>query len=386
MPADPGPVSLLVPTLIGGGAERVMVDLANIFAARGERVDLVVFTADGPFKSRVEAGVRLVDLGTVRARSTLPALTRYLRRERPQSLLATHPRACVLAVAARALSGVRMRVVSREPTTFSVNARALRGIGARLMPPAVRWAYRRSDAVVAVSQGSADDLEQNLGIPAEHVHVIPNPVVTPTLRRMAAAPLHDDPWFAPGEPPTLLGVGQFAPRKDFPTLLRAFALLAPSSPARLLLLGEGPGRPELERLAAELGVAERVRMPGFVDNPYRYMSHAAAFVLSSGWEGLPGALIEAMACGCPVVSTDCPSGPREILEGGRFGPLVPVGDAQALADAILVVLADPLPADELRAATERYAYAAAADRYQALLQPGGQVAARESLAGTAPRP
>jgi len=179
--------------------------------------------------------------------------------------------------------------------------------------------------------------------------VIYNPVVSPELYEKADAPL-EHPWFRSNQPPVILGVGRHYPQKGFDTLLRAFARVRQETPARLVILGEGPERPNLERLASELGVAADVDMPGFDPNPFRYMKRAGVFVLSSRYEGLPNVLIQAMACGCPVVSTDCPNGPAEILDGGRYGALVPVDDVEAMARAIVRALLGqvaPAPADWL---------------------------------------
>src|SRR5690606_29880659 len=144
-------------------------------------------------------------------------------------------------------------------------------------------------------------------------------------------------WFAAGQPPVVLGVGSLTPRKDFATLVEAFAELRRRRPARLIVLGEGPERARLERLVDDLGLSDDVDLPAFTRNPFAYMSRAAVYVLSSNLEGLPGSLIQALACGCPSVATDCPSGPREILQDGRVGPLVDVGDAGAMAAAIAAV-------------------------------------------------
>lgn len=349
-----------------------MVVLANELAARSVAVDLVAFTSEGPFRASISEPVRLVDLGTRRARASLWAMARYLKRARPAAVLTSQGHTAWVAVAARALIRSPTRIVVREENTFSASARSLQGRPAgRWVPRAVRWAYARADQLVAVSSGAADDLAAGLRLPADRIEVVANPLAVPDLDARAAEPL-DDPWFAPGEPPVVLGAGRLRPAKDFGNLLQAFARVVRERPARLVVLGEGPERPELERLAAELGVQDAVRLPGFVTNPFAYMRRSAVFVLSSRWEGLPGALIEAMACGCPVVSTDCKSGPREILEDGRYGPLVPVGDADALARAVLQVLRDPPAREALAASAARYGLARIADRYVELLLGGPQ--------------
>jgi glycosyltransferase involved in cell wall biosynthesis len=207
-----------------------------------------------------------------------------------------------------------------------------------------RWLYPQAHRVVAVSHGVATDILHLYQLPTAKVAVIYNPVVTPELiARSWEAVEH--PWLAAGEPPIILGVGRLTAQKDFATLIRAFARVRQHDEARLIILGEGEHRPILEQLIGELGLQAWVALPGFVENPYAWMRRAAVFVLSSRWEGLPTVLIEAMACGTPVVATDCPSGPREILEGGKWGKLVPVGDAVGLAEAICQTLKEGSPSD-----------------------------------------
>jgi glycosyltransferase involved in cell wall biosynthesis len=207
----------------------------------------------------------------------------------------------------------------------------------RLMPRLARYFYRWADDIVAVSEGVADDLTQVLKVPNERVRVIYNPIVTPELMAKAQAAL-DHPWFRLGEPPVILAVGRLTEQKDLPTLIRTFAHVQRSRPVRLLILGEGELRHDLEALVKQLHLEHVVSLPGAVMNPYPYMVRASLLVLSSRWEGLPGVLIEALYCGVPIVSTDCPSGPREILADGRYGQLVAVGDIAALAQAIEAAL------------------------------------------------
>lgn len=360
---EPIRLALFVPSLRGGGAERVMLELAHGFVSRGISTDLVLPQADGPYLSHVRPGVRLVNLRASRVLSSLPGLVRYLRRDRPTALLATLTHANLVALWARRLGGVRTRVVVREANTLSVGKTA--GLRNRILPALARTFYRWADAVVAVSEGVASDLIQTAGVPHERVHVLHNPIVTPQLIELARADL-DHPWFAADAPPVVLAVGRLTPQKDFQTLIRAFHGLRNRS-ARLMILGEGPERPRLEALVASLGLTSEVRLPGFVTNPFAYMAHAAVFVLSSAWEGMPGVLIQALACGAPVVATDCESGPREVLQNGRFGRLVPVGDVSALAEAIDKTLAETRRAVP-EAALERFTSDMAVTAYLRVLE------------------
>ncbi len=356
-------VALFLPTLDGGGAERVMLDLASAFVDDGRVVDLVLASRRGAYLGEVPEGVRVVDLRRSRVATSLLPLAAYLRRVRPRSLLSTLEHANVLALVVRRLApGVR--VVVREANTAS---RELRGGSAadRILFRAMRWAYPGADALVAVSTGVSRDLTGALGVPPERVHVIHNPVLTARVRRGAEEPL-DHPWFAAGQPPVVVGTGRLAPQKRFDTLLRAFARARRRTDCRLVILGEGDERGRLEALARELGVSEEAQLPGFVTNPFPYMARAGAFVLSSAFEGLPNVLIQALSLGTPVVATDCPSGPDEILDGGRLGALVAVGDDAAMADAIVAALAAPRrepPPEWYR----RYDQAAVARRYLEVL-------------------
>jgi len=202
----------------------------------------------------------------------------------------------------------------------------------------MRLTYPTAKATIAVSEGVARDLVELLSLDRAAVLTLYNPITIDDFQVEAEEPL-DDPWFAEGEPPVILGVGRLSAQKDFETLVRAFAVVRAQRPARLLILGEGTERPRIESLVSSLRLDEAVRMPGFVMNPFKYMKRSSVFVLSSRWEGFGNVLVEAMACGVPVVSTDCPSGPAEILENGKWGRLVPVGDFGALADAVISTLA-----------------------------------------------
>ncbi len=316
-----------------------MLILAQGFIQRGMKVDLLVSRAVGSYVDEVPSGVRMIDLGARRVISSLPRLVRYLRSERPAVLLATMSHANVTALVARRLARTSTRVVVREANTPSVSARS-GGVTNRVMPALVRLCYPGADGIVAVSEGVAEDLKKVTGLPRSRIEVLANPIITADLAGQAAEPL-DDPWFTPGAPPVILGVGALRKQKDFPTLIRAFRELRSRREARLLILGEGTERLGLESLVQELGVAADVRLHGWVPNPYTYMAKAAVFVLSSAWEGMPGVLIQALACGAKVVATDCESGPREVLAAGEYGQLVPTVNPKALAAAIAITLDGP---------------------------------------------
>ncbi len=330
-------VAIFVPSLQGGGAERMMVRLANGFADKGIAIDLVVARAEGPCLDEVSPQVRVVDLGRTRVLASVLALVCYLRRERPLGMLSALNHANVVAILARWIARTPTRLVVSERATLSLMQQTAQSLRSRLMPTLMRLTYPRADAIVAVSKGVADDLAHSIGLPRAKVRVIYNPVVTQALLASSRdRPVH--PWFAEGAPPVVLAAGRLEAEKDFECLIRAFSLLHGARAARLMIVGEGSQRSALERLVTELGLSADVELPGFIAEPYPYMGHAALFVLSSRTEGLPGALIEAMACGTPVVSTDCPSGPAEILENGRWGRLVPVGDFETLAVAMAATL------------------------------------------------
>jgi glycosyltransferase involved in cell wall biosynthesis len=384
-----------------------MLTLADALVKRGHRVDLVVCRAEGHYLGQVPASVNVVALeaapwwlGRVRALSAdhsafgtlllpvllaykpswrirhLPDLVRYLRRERPATLLSASPYSNITALWAWRLAGVPTRIVASEHNTLSHQIIQYSKRWAwrwRFLLQLIRRVYPWADDIVAVSHGVADDLSLTARIPRERITTIYNPVVTPELHEKARAAL-DHPWFAPGSPPVLLGVGRLVAQKDFPTLLKAFARVRAVREARLVILGEGKERERaaLEALVRELGVVTDVDLPGFVDNPFAYMARAAVFVLSSAWEGFGNVLAEALACGCPVVSTDCPSGPAEILDGGAYGLLVPVGDDAVLAKAILSVLETPSDPDRLRARADLFSVDRVADQYLRVLRGVGQ--------------
>jgi glycosyltransferase involved in cell wall biosynthesis len=334
----PARIALFLPTMDDGGAEHVMLRLGAGFVARGHSVDLVVAIPGGPIESKIPTTLRVVNLSARRTTTALPALVRYLRRERPAALLSTLEHSNILAVCAGWLSRTGTRVVLREANVLLPRDQ-MHGLKPHLQRALMRLFYRGSAQIVAVAESVSESLITGLGLPPRLVRTIYNPVVGPDIEGLAAAPV-DDPWFAPDSPPVVLGIGRLVPQKDFASLLRAFALVRARRPARLLILGEGAERAMLEALGRDLGIDQNLRLPGFEQNPFRFMSRSPIFALSSIFEGLPGTLIQAMACGCRVVATDAPGGMREILRDcdRSSGRLVPMRDPSALADAITSML------------------------------------------------
>ncbi len=325
-------LALLIPSYAGGGGERVALFLARTLVESGLRVDLVVACAHGELRDEPLPGVNKVELGAITEILAAPAWIRYLRHVRPR---------CAMSMihTANFSSGIGARFDSDVP--IIVNLR----IALQCDPGAQWWfrkwfgfgierfLYQRAARVVGVSQGVADEAAELFSLPPNKVLSIPNP------RRSRDASMQiareHEPWF---EKPVVLGVGRLAAQKDFATLLGAFAEVVPERDLHLVILGKGLQRAALETQARELGIADRVFFSGFVPNPEAYMRRARLFVLSSRNEGFPGALIEALEAGAAIVSTDCPFGPREVLDEGRWGQLVPVGDAPALAMAMAAEL------------------------------------------------
>ncbi|MEA3275469.1 MAG: glycosyltransferase [Pseudomonadota bacterium] len=356
------PIAVFVSFSGTGGVERMVVSLIRGFVDLGRAVDLVLVRAQSPHLERLPPEVNVVRLKTDHTFLALPALARYLRERRPAALLAAKDRAGRAAVLARRLAGtdtpILMRLGTNLSTAMADKSPPERWL--RYLP--IRWLYPKVDQIVAVSEGVAEDTATVAHMPRDRIRVIRNPVITPELMDLAAEPC-PHPWFEQGQPPVILGAGRFQRQKDFPTLIRSFARIREQRPSRLVILGEGGGREGLQRLIAELDLGEDVDLPGFQRNPFPFVARAALFVLSSAWEGSPNVLTEAMALGTPVVSTDCPSGPRELLDGGRFGPLVPVGDVEALARAMAETLDRRLSPETLKAAVADYNQAKSAHHY-----------------------
>ena len=359
------------PSLQGGGAERVFVLMANEMAARGHAVTLFVWSAHGPNAELRHPAVRLVSLdlpmrgegfGKIGTLKGLARSAAFLRRERPDAVF-TGPEFANLLMAVALLAGVRRTAFF--PSYHAAASLRSAGLGSRIAPALTRLVARRATKAIAVSAGVGRDLVAR-GFREDQIAVIHNPL--PPARPPGNGP---KPWQAElaamGDGPVIVTLGRLVPVKDHRTLLKAFSLLEPAQGHRLVIFGEGPLKENLVAYAAELGISGQTLFPGYVNDPPACYASADLFVLSSTSEGFGNVLIEAMAAGVPVVSTDAPYGPREILAEGRFGPLVPPGNASALANAIAQTLAKPLPADELRRRAADFGNDVVGDLYESLV-------------------
>lgn len=349
-------ITLFIPSPRLGGGERVMIDLANAFVRRGHSVDLVVFTEDGQLGHQLDPNVRIISLKARRILCTLPKLVRYLRYERPSVLLALDGYNHLIALAARAISGVDTRIVLRIGTMFSVLYKGYSRWGDKLIPPLSRWLYPKADAVIAVSEGVAHDIAHTCNVSKEKVTTIFNPKNLEAIRA-ASRELISHKWFGENKDrPIVLASGRLRPGKGFEDLFEAFAILNRKVSSRLIIVGAG-GSVTNGKFAAQvqrLHIEADVDFIGYQDNPHAYTAHADVFVMPSLREGLPNALIEALICATPIVSTDCDSGPREILapntdpfkritegvEWAKYGALVPVGGIAEMAEALQKILSD----------------------------------------------
>jgi len=363
------PLALLFATSGRSGIDRVVTNLVRQWAGNGEHFDLLRIRAHGPWLDALPANFADVRLRCRHRDTASPGLVRYLWRARPRALLTAGHKLNRAALIARALSGVDCRVVIRMGMSLSAKEAELSPRRSRRLFASMRRWYPQADAVITPSAGVAAELEHYAGLPRDRLYVIPNPIVDERLEDWAHQPLNET-WFRDSDQPVVLGVGALEPRKDFSTLLRAFARLRQRGyAARLAILGEGPHRRELEGFAEELGVADCCWLPGYVGNPYPYMAAATVFALSSRREGSGAVLVEALACGTPVVSTDCPHGPRETLQDGHVAPLVAVGDPEALADALAALLSRRPDPDALRQAASMFDARCSAARYLEAIAP-----------------
>jgi glycosyltransferase involved in cell wall biosynthesis len=376
VPTDPPDIVLFGSFPSRGGICRRLANMIQVWAERGFGVAIVAFRGGKLFyPDEIGELVAFEDLASRGRLASVYRLWRYLRRERPHALLATKHTANVVAALAAALPGSQTRCILSVASPYGrPDEDSAPGSRARKLRE-VRQLYPLADTVVSISDGVREDLLGSVGLKGVPVTTIYNAAVAPTMRLRAREPTGHR-WLEDHEVPVVLSAGRLAREKDFPTLIRAFARLLEVRDARLILLGEGPERPRLESLARDLGIAERVDLPGHVPNPYAYMARADVFALSSLWEGFGNVLAEALYLGAPVVATECPGGPREILAGGRYGQLVPVGDAEAMASCLKRALGGAAPRVDADEACHRFLADPVAEAYLRVFGLAGGAAGR----------
>ncbi len=355
-------IALFTRYLTMGGIQKNMMKLANEFVRRGYSVDIVLAKEGGEVKDELIPGVRIVDLNSRRMIGALPGLTRYINSNKPAAILSGEQPSNFIALWSKMLSSSDTKFVISVHQNMTLYSRTVPFWYRRMIPALIRIFYPLAHLIVPVSRGIGEDLLQfspNLKSKTKPVY---NPVIDETIFEKADEPV-THPWFSP-DYSTILAVGRLSPEKNFGLLIRSFARIHTEIPdLRVIILGDGVQKDHLKELADKQGVADKVDFKGFVKNPYAYMARADVFVLSSIFEGLPTALIESLACGCPVVSTNCPSGPDEILKGGEYGKLVPVNDEEALAAAIKESLSEHHEKSVLRKRAEDFSVQNSVDQY-----------------------
>lgn len=327
-------IAIVLPDLRGGGAERLHVTLANDWVKRGYKVTFVLIRKDGELLSLLSENVKVVELGVNRIRQAISPLKIYFKKSKPDIILAAMWPLTSATVIAWLLSGKQGHLFLSDHNQLSMSCIKELNVSPLFLKFLIRMTYPFANGIITVSQGVKKDLCRLGRLPANQVKVIYNPAATGRAITHRNRPVCREKIWEGSFKHHILSVGSLKKQKDHSTLICAFSQLPPQLKAKLIILGEGALRRELEMLVNQLGLDKQVSMPGFVADPAPWFMTADLFVLSSQWEGFGNVLVEALEYGVPVVSTDCTSGPSEILDNGRFGKLVPVGDEIALAQAI----------------------------------------------------
>jgi glycosyltransferase involved in cell wall biosynthesis len=354
-------VAVYMPGFNSGGVQRMHLNLAPRFIAAGYAITFVVHEKKGALVSQIPADIPVVSLGAKRALGAVWPLAKWLKRERPDIIVANMGHPNMIALLANKLAGKPSRVIVSQRNHLTNQSREETSWQHKILPFLYKRYLKHADGIIAVSEGLADDLVAVTGVPRARMTVIYNPAVRDDIAGRAALP-PEHPWFEDGKP-VAIAAGRLVPMKDYPTMLRAVARVPE---LRLAVLGEGPLLGELQALAGSLGITNRVDFLGFRANPFALFARASVFILASRYEGFGNVLAEALACGTPIVSTDCESGPSEILGGGDYGRLVPVGDDAAMAAAIADSLVDPIYPAKLKARSKAFTVDVAAEHYIAL--------------------
>src|SRR3990172_6776906 len=355
-------IALLISSFSLGGVQRIMVNMANELTKRGFSVALVAVSGKGPLRAKVSPQVTIRDLKSSRVLFGISRLVRFFKVERPAVFISGQTHLNAISSIANKISGGPSYLIVVEHNHMSSVIKSESKWVDRLRPLWARVFYPWANEILAVSEEVAADLSRLSGIDRERIKVVYNPIIDPNVLQEKDLVV-DHPWFEDSKIPVVIGVGRLSAQKGFANLIQAMAKVDKVNTARLVILGEGEERANLERLAHDLGLGGKVWMPGYVENPFAYIKRADLFVLSSFWEGLPSVLVEAMACGTSVLSTNCPAGPRGILEDGKVGKLIPVGDVDAMADGILYCLSHPQEPEALINQARRFLSSTAVQGY-----------------------
>jgi glycosyltransferase involved in cell wall biosynthesis len=335
-------IAILLPSLDGGGAEKVLMNLAEKICNNGYCLDLLVLSEDGPYADRIPKEANVISLHSERAVTSIPELVYYLLKNEPDSLLTSLQVPNIVAIASKYISQVDTKVVVRVANVNSeINSRSIKH---KAIPYLIKIIYRYADTVIAISNDVKIDIVENYNVPENNIMIINNPSFSEQIIRLRKESPRDRELFEE-DTQVVLGVGRLAPQKNFQTLIQAFSTVYEEIDAKLVILGEGKEKEKLVSLTEELDISDHVIFPGFVNNPYSYMYRSSVFVLPSLYEGFPNVLVEALACQCPIVATDCPGGSREILDDGTFGELVATQNPERLAERIQMILTGKISYD-----------------------------------------
>lgn len=345
---------LFIRALHGGGAQRAMVRYANALTDKGYDTYVLTLDSSGDFRNELDKNVQIKTLSANRILFAIPQLIKYIRSIKPNAIMVTEPACNIALIVAKMLSFSKSRLLIREGLFPSLAVNESPYIQTRIAYRLAPYFYKKADVIVAIASELAEDLSSFIGLPRNRITLIPiNPVVTPELYAKADQEL-DHPWLVNNDIPVILGVGRLEAQKDFATLINSFCLLRQEINCKLIILGSGSLKNNLDAQIVATGYENDIEMAGFCSNPFKYMSRCDVLVLSSRYEGLPNTLIESLACGTPSISTDCKSGPKDILDNGKYGLLVPIGDVAAMANAIKQTLNSPIDKVTLKKRGARY--------------------------------
>ena len=360
-------IALFIPTLNGGGAERVMLLLAEEFTNCSHDVDLLLVRAVGPYLSQIPPSVRIINFNRKKPLTSIPFIISYLRRERPQAVISSFSHANLAMLWAIKLSFLKITSIVREENILSMDLKVSKNISSSIMPWLIKIFYPMATRVVSVSKGVANDLALTTGLKDNNMSIIYNPIDIYSIQSKALLRV-DHPWLIENKFPVIISVGRLCEQKDFLTLIKAFSFVNQTIDAKLIILGDGEMRSQLEQKIDEFKLYDKIDLPGFVDNPFAFIARSSLFVLSSRWEGFGNVIVEALACDTPIVATNCPSGPSEILCQGKYGRIVPVGNSEALALEIIATLKGDIPRFNQHKAISRFAKKKIADDFLKILE------------------